>query len=242
MIEFYFYKGEIGIVTKCILKVANHYFLRITIDVNGHPKVIQIEIPEAAALALKNSGVPDCCTPSTQIFSNTTSIVGPVTGAAGIANPYPSQIVVNGMSGVISKITVTLKNINSTYPDDIGVLLVGPQGQTLILMSDVGNSEDITNVTLILDDDATNALPKDDPVVSGTFKPANYPDNPGNDNWLPPAPVPPYGDPALGQGLNVFNGTDPNGTWNLYVVDDYNEDVNSITGGWELIITTSCPE
>ncbi|MEH7755174.1 hypothetical protein V7457_29500 [Bacillus toyonensis] len=242
MIEFYFYKGEIGIVTKCILKVANDYFLRITIDVNGHPKVIQIEIPEAAALALKNSGVPDCCTPSTQIFSNTTSIVGPVTGAAGIANPYPSSIVVNGMSGVISKITVTLKNINSTFPDDIGVLLVGPQGQTLILMSDVGGKGDMTNITLTLDDAAVNPLPENDPVISGTFKPANYTDLIGDDNWPSPAPVPPYGDPALGQGLNVFNGTDPNGIWNLYVVDDAKDDINSITAGWELTITTSCSE
>ncbi|WP_142343272.1 hypothetical protein [Bacillus cereus] len=214
--------------------------MQTTIDVHGEPIVIQVAIPTHVALLLKQLGIPDCCTFSTQTFSNPTPIVMPETGTAGIADPYPSQIVVEGMSGVIEKITVTLKNIKSTWPDDIGVLLMGPQGQTLILMSDVGKSEDIINVTLILDDDAANPLPAEDPVVSGTFKPANYRDQFGNDNWPTPAPVPPYGDPALGQGLNIFNGTDPNGTWNLYVVDDYNNDVSSITGGWELTITTSC--
>ncbi|MBD2823056.1 hypothetical protein ID852_20900, partial [Xenorhabdus sp. 42] len=96
--------------------------------------------------------------------------------------PFPSQIVVNEMSGVIKKVIVTLRNISSTYPDDIGVLLVGPQGQTLILMSDVGKEADITNVTLTLDD-AVSPLPAGDPLVSGTFKPANYTDDIGNDNW-----------------------------------------------------------
>jgi subtilisin-like proprotein convertase family protein len=230
------------IIIKCILKVGNQYFLQITIDVHGEPTIIQVAIPTHVALLLKKLGTPDCCIPSTQTFSNTTPIIMPATGAAGIANPYPSQIVVTGMSGIIEKVTVTLRNINSTYPDDIGVLLVGPQGQTLILMSDVGSAEGITNVTLILDDDAVNPLPAGDPLVSGTFKPANYPDEPGDDNWPAPAPVPPYGDPDLGQGLNVFNGTDPNGIWSLYVVDDADSDINSIAGGWDLTITTSCPE
>lgn len=232
----------INIVIRCIFKVGNQYFLQITINVNGEPTVIQIAIPTHVALLLKQLGVPDCCTPSIQTFSNTTSIAVPGAGTQGIANPYPSQITVNGMSGVISKITVTLKNINSTFPDDIDVLLVGPQGQTLILMSDVGFEEDITNVTVTLDDAAISPLPAGDPLVSGTFKPANYTDQFGDDNWPSPAPVPPYGDPALGQGLNVFNGTDPNGTWSLYVVDDGDGDIGSITNGWELTITTSCTE
>lgn len=233
----------IDIVTKCILKIENQYLLQITIDVNGQPKVIQMEIPEAAALALKKSGVPDCCTSQTQTFSNTTSIIMPETGSPGMANPYPSSIVVNGMLGVIEKIIVTLKNINSNRPKDIDVLLVGPQGQTLILMSDVGLlDQNVTNVTLIFDDDAVNQLPENDLLVSGIYKPTNYTDgSSGGDNWPVPAPVPPYGDPILGQGLNVFNGTDPNGIWNLYVRDDGFFGVNSITGGWELTITTRCP-
>lgn len=221
--------------------MGNQHFLKITINVNEEPTTIQIPIPKGIALLLKKLGVPDCCTFSTQTFSNPTPIVISETGV-GIADPYPSQIVVDGMSGIIEKVTVTLKNINSTFSRDMDVLLVGPQGHTLILMSDVGDIQRITNVTVILDDDATNPLPGGTPVVSGTFKPTNYTDTLGGDNWPNPAPAPPYGDPALGQGLNVFNGTDPNGTWNLYLVDDTSLDISSITGGWELTITTSCPE
>ncbi|OOR04432.1 hypothetical protein BW897_32030 [Bacillus cereus] len=232
----------IKIIVKCIILIDNQYYLRTTISLNGNSIVINVPITASMAALLKHLGIPDCCTAQTKTFSNITPIIMPETGDAGIADPYPSQIIVNGMSGVIEKVTVTLRNINSTFPDDIGVLLVGPQGQTLILMSDVGNTDGIINVTLILDDDAANPLPEADPLVSGTFKPANYTDISGDDNWPAPAPVPPYGDPALGQGLNVFNGTDPNGTWNLYVVDDFDDDINSITGGWELTITTRCSE
>lgn len=37
--------------------------------------------------------------------------------------------------------------------------------------------------------------------------------------------------------LNVFDGLDPDGTWQLYVVDDANLQTGQITGGWELEIT-----
>ena len=40
------------------------------------------------------------------------------------ASPYPSTITVAGVSGLIENVSVTLSNINHTYPDDIGVLLV----------------------------------------------------------------------------------------------------------------------
>ena len=48
--------------------------------------------------------------------------------------------------------------------------------------------------------------------TSGTFKPANY--NGGDSDTTPPAPA------AGGSDLSVFNNTDPNGTWKLYVLDD----------------------
>ena len=36
----------------------------------------------------------------------------------------------------------------------------------------------------------------------------------------------------------MFNGTDPSGTWSLYVIDNFPEDVGSIEGGWSVDITT----
>jgi hypothetical protein len=48
-----------------------------------------------------------------------------------------------------------------------------------------------------------------------------------------PAPATPYA--AL---LSTFNGTDPNGQWSLYAVDDAPGDTGTIAGGWTLSITS----
>ena len=59
-----------------------------------------------------------------------------------------------------------------------------------------------------------------------------------------PAPAAPYQSPAPGGVAtfgSVFGGQNPNGLWSLYIVDDVGGDSGSITGGWDLIITTEDP-
>ena len=126
--------------------------------------------------------------------------------------------------------TVTLNNLSHTSPDDIDILLVGPGGQNAIIMSDVGGLTPASGVNLTLDDAAASNLPDSGPLVSGTFKPTNAG---GADAF--PAPAPP---PSGGSALSVFNGTDPNGTWSLYIRDDAGGEAGSIAGGWCLNITT----
>jgi hypothetical protein len=41
--------------------------------------------------------------------------------------------------------------------------------------------------------------------------------------------------------LSVFNGTDPNGVWKLFVFDDAARDQGAITNGWRLAFTTTGP-
>ena len=42
--------------------------------------------------------------------------------------------------------------------------------------------------------------------------------------------------------LSAFNGTNPNGTWSLYIMDDTLTNVGNMAGGWELNISTdACP-
>ncbi len=144
------------------------------------------------------------------------------------AAPYPSTLGVSGVSGTVTDANVTLNGFSHTYPDDVDALLVGPTGTTTILMSDVGGGTDAVNLSITLDDEAASLLPDAGPLVSGSFKPTNLEvDEP----FPSPAPAGPYG-----AALTAFDGTNPNGTWSLYVVDDANQDSGSITGGWTLTL------
>ena len=164
----------------------------------------------------------------TQNFSNTSTITIPDSGAA---TPYPATINVSGLTGTVTKVVVSLININHTFPDDIDILLVGPAGQNLIIMSDVGGGSDLSNVSLTLDDAAAASLPGNSLITSGTYKPTN---SGTGDSFPAPAPT-----PSSATMLSTFNGTNPNGAWKLFVVDGFGNDSGSIAGGWSLSITTA---
>ncbi len=168
-------------------------------------------------------------------FANPASIsipAGAPAATSGAASPYPSNISVSGIAGTVSKVTVTLTSMSHTFPDDVDILLVGPAGQKIILMSDAGGSNDLVNNTLTFDD-AGPALPDSAVIGSGTFRPTNFDTS---DTFPAPAPAGPYG--SL---LAAFNGTNPNGTWSLYAFDDAGVDSGSIAGGWRLNFQTADP-
>jgi subtilisin-like proprotein convertase family protein len=174
----------------------------------------------------------------TTSFTNTGSITIP---SVGTATPYPSSIAVSGLSGPVSKVTVTLFGINHTFPDDIDFLLVGPGGDKFIIMSDAGGGVDLVNTTITLDDAAATALPDGTLISSGTFRPSNYGTG---DTFAVPAPPAPYQSPATAGTAtfaSVYNGKNPNGTWSLYVVDDASGDLGNVSGGWQITLTTSAP-
>jgi subtilisin family serine protease/subtilisin-like proprotein convertase family protein len=161
-------------------------------------------------------------------FSNTSPITIP---SSGSSTPYPSTINVSGLSGNINSLKVTLTNLSHTWPDDIDVLLVGPTGTKALLMSDVGGSSGINNVTLTFDPTATSLLPDEGIITSGSYKATDFETG---DFFNTPAPGGPYG-----TDFSVFNGINPNGTWSLYVVDDVGGDAGTIAGGWSLNIGTA---
>ncbi len=174
----------------------------------------------------------------TTSFSNTGAITIPSVGAS---TPYPSGITVSGVTGTVTKVTVKLTGYSHTFPDDVDLLLVGPAGDKFIIMSDVGGSPDAINLTLTLDDAGATILPDSGPLASGTFRPTNIGTG---DTFALPAPAGPYLSPATAGTAtfaSVFNGKDPNGTWNLYVVDDVGGDSGSISGGWTVTITATSP-
>ena len=174
-------------------------------------------------------------------FSNTTPILIPATGTGAStgapASPYGSNIVVSGVTGTIGKVTVQLNQFNHTYPDDVDVLLVGPAGQKMLILSDPGNGTDVVNINLTLDDAAPSSITAT-ALTGGTYKPTNL--GTAADPFPAPAPASPYQSPGTfgtATFASVFNGSNPNGTWSLYVVDDAGTDVGNFNGGWSVTIT-----
>lgn len=152
--------------------------------------------------------------------------------SSGTANPYPSDIQIAGLPGFVTGITVNLENFSHALPDDVDILLVAPNGRRIILMSDAGGNVAINNLSLTFSDSASVSLPDNSGLTSGIYKPTNFDDT---DTFPAPAP---QGN-LSGTTLDVFRGSNPNGTWSLYVVDDNGNNAGTIASGWNLDIQSS---
>jgi subtilisin-like proprotein convertase family protein len=190
----------------------------------------------AAKAGLANENIANSSQEPTDVFSKFCNQSTININDHAPASSYPSSINVSGLTGFISKITVTLSGLQHTFPDDVDILLVGPQGQKVELMSDAGGNRSISNAELSFDDDAPSYLPDFGTITSGTYKPSNFFEQ--SDAFPVPAPATtvtaPYGATMLS-----FNGANPNGNWSLYVVDDCSGDAGQIVNGWCLSIATS---
>ncbi len=145
------------------------------------------------------------------------------------ATPYPSSINVSGVAGPVSAVRVTLSGFSHTYPEDVDIVLVSPDGRKVALMGGVGGGNDAVNASLVFDDTATGTI--GGTVTSGTYLPS------GSVASMPsPAPASPYAG-----SLSEFAGGQANGLWSLYVTDAAGEDVGMISGGWSLEIIVSEP-
>jgi subtilisin-like proprotein convertase family protein len=155
-----------------------------------------------------------------QIFSNLTPFTIPTVGPASV---YPSVVNVTGvLPGSYQTIEVRVQ-FSHTFPDDLSMLLVGPQGQRVILMHRAGGGCDVTNVTPRFRDDAA-AIPDGCTIQTRDYAPGNY----GTPSLSSPAPVGPYGD-----SLQALVPGNPNGQWKLFIQDDLPSDSGTVTG-WEI--------
>jgi subtilisin-like proprotein convertase family protein len=162
----------------------------------------------------------------TQSFANAAFINIP----DGTASIYPSTIPVSGITNPLAKVRVTLMGLSHTFPQDIGMILAGPGGQTVDFMDSCGTNISITGRTLTFDDSAASGLPETAIINSGTYRPTNF--GPAGSY---PSPAPPY---PYGSMLTPL-GDSPNGTWSLYIVDWSGGHTGSLSGGWKVEFLSS---
>ncbi|HEY6806058.1 MAG TPA: hypothetical protein VI306_20925 [Pyrinomonadaceae bacterium] len=178
-------------------------------------------------------------------FTNSTAITitdcpNPCPASGQAASLYPSPITVSGIAGVVQRVSVTINGFSHAFPADTDFLLVSPSGRKSVIMSDFGaGSPGVSNINVTLDDYANTPIPSTVtgntgvPFVTGSYRPANS----GTTDLFPaPAPAAPYT-----YTMSAFNGDSPNGTWNLYIIDDANLDGGSISGGWTITFDVRPP-
>ncbi len=176
--------------------------------------------------------------PAAASFTNATAITitdcpNPCPASGQAASLYPAPITVSGEVGVVQRVSVTLNGFSHAFPADVDFLLVSPSGRKSVIMSDFGaGSPGVSNINVTMDDYADRPIPSTVtgntgvPFVTGSYRPANS----GTTDLFPaPAPAAPYT-----YTMSAFNGDTPNGTWNLYIIDDANLDGGSISGGWTI--------
>jgi subtilisin-like proprotein convertase family protein len=179
------------------------------------------------ALCMACLGLPGVALAGVAGFCST----GPITiNDDGIASPYPSAAAVTGAPGSISGMTVTLNGFTHAFPDDVGIVLVSPLGQGLLLQAGAGDAAPVNSVTYSFDDSGATVLPDLTAWGGGVYKPTNYYPP---DNFPAPGPGTSYADPgpanaATATFSSIYGGTQSNGTWNLYVVDFAEGDAGQI--------------
>ncbi len=170
----------------------------------------------------------------------TKSVVNPTAitiAESGAASPYPSIIRVSGFrQGTLLDVNLTLHGFEHTWPDDVDVLLVHA-GTNRTIMSDVGGSLDVNNITIRLDDEASNGLlPDSGQLTAGAFQPTNAAPA---DTFAFPAPDPASANTSLA-GFDTLNAR---GAWKLFVVDEVpSADSGKFAGGWTVTIRAAVPQ
>lgn len=149
--------------------------------------------------------------------------------------PYPSTIDVQGGTGKLSKVEVSVYGLRHSSTPDVGLLVAGPQGQNVVLMNRAGAGWSVDVSYLRFSSEATEPVPNNAPITSGEWRPADY--ETGSYSFFAPAPASTVSN-SYTTNLDSLCGSDPNGSWSLYVQDTVPGWVGEITGGWSLWLET----
>lgn len=158
----------------------------------------------------------------------------PVSGSAGPASRYPATINVFDQPTNINSVVVTLWGLNHTRSADVNALLLSPSGKRIILMSNVGGTNGISNGSIRFNQSWSL------PPQSGGFPNGPWPYQCKPSNYGQKTPQVPFGLPAgiYSSNLQDLQGDDPNGSWKLYIYDDVQPGgVGQLLGSWSLDFT-----
>ena len=148
----------------------------------------------------------------------------------GPAERYPATINVFGQPTNLVSVKVTLWGLSHNHSADLDILLVSPSGTNVMLISHVGGTNGVSNADLVFEQ-WQSLPPTVGPIPSGEntrYSPSNY----GNITSIPTAPSGPYS-----TSLFDLSDTNPNGVWKLYIYDDHQGGLGSLSGSWQLDFT-----
>ena len=146
------------------------------------------------------------------------------------SSPTPSSILVSGLPKGTTDVNLVLNDL-SGYFGYTELVLESPSGRRAHVLSDSMDDGALTAVDLVLDDEARLPIPRSNMPLPGAYRPRNY-DNDDQNEWVGGGET-----IDMAAALSVFDGADPNGTWKLYVHQEYRFTAITI-GSWGLELTT----
>ena len=139
----------------------------------------------------------------------------------------------------LKTVNISLFGLSCTFPDDLDLLLVGPDGTNLLFWSDAGGTHELFSQSFAMGDFGPS-LPDSGGVTSGSYRPADYGSVETSSNWagLPPGLVINHAAP---NGAAAFDASfagkwSDDTTWSLFVRDDNFVGSGSL-GHWGIAVT-----
>jgi len=149
-----------------------------------------------------------------------------------ISGSSSQDIVSTGLSGVITKVKVTLYDVNIPNPSFFSAYISSGDGSDFFALIDLTHPDgsgfdtlSANHATITFDDFSTKRLNTFAPLTSGTFQRLWYWEIVNsNDAWIP-------------YFLEVSSGGNPNRTWHLDIATNSGASI----GGWSVDIETAVP-
>lgn len=173
-------------------------------------------------------------------YSQNFAFDAPITiNNSGVATPYGASVHVSGLTNLVLSVNLRIRGYTHERPDDVGMVLVAPGGQALLVQDGGGGFTPLAPVTYLLSDAGSGPYPDAPPGHGQTYKPAAYYTG---DSFPAPGPGLAYNHPGPAGGnsatfASTFSGIDGNGTWNLFVFDFVGGAGGAITDGFVLELT-----